>query len=135
MLKILVSVLLSLLIMCFMCSVFMIGSGAAEAPDQSEEGVLSVSAPAEPVSHKPGDADGDGFVSVLDASKSQKYLARFLTENDLDLLAADADGDGFVSILDATRIQKYIAKLCSLDGSTPYTPPEQEPSVGQEIET
>lgn len=69
-----------------------------------------------------GDVDGDGFVTVLDATKIQKYKAAILTEEDIDvsLPVADVDTDGFVTVMDATRIQKYRAKLMNLDGSTPY---------------
>ena len=67
-----------------------------------------------------GDVDGDGVVSVIDATQIQKYKAQILTENDIDLSVADVDGDGVVSVLDASRIQKYKAKIMNLDGTTPY---------------
>ena len=67
-----------------------------------------------------GDVDGDTFVTVIDATKIQKYKASILTENDIDLSVADVDGDGVVSVLDAGRIQKFKAKMMNLDGSTPY---------------
>ncbi len=67
-----------------------------------------------------GDVDGDSVVSVIDATKIQKFKAQLLTEKDINLDAADTDGDGYVTVLDATRIQKYKAQLMNLDGSTPY---------------
>lgn len=90
--------------------------------DQSGKPVLYVSADIPPVPNKLGDVDGDGVVSVLDATKIQKYIAQILTEKDLNLSVADVDGDTFVSVMDATRIQKFIAQICNLDGSTPYVP-------------
>ena len=69
-----------------------------------------------------GDVDGDGVVSVLDATKIQKFKASILTADDIDvsLEVADVDGDGVVSVMDATRIQKFKAKIMNLDGTTPY---------------
>ena len=77
-----------------------------------------------------GDVDGDGVVSVLDATRIQKFKAKLLNlDGDkydgavtiVQLRTADVDSDGFISVMDATRIQKYKAKLMNLDGSTPYT--------------
>ena len=67
-----------------------------------------------------GDVDNDGVVSVLDATRIQKYKASIIKENEIILSAADVDGDGFVTVMDATRIQKFKAQIMNLDGSTPY---------------
>ena len=67
-----------------------------------------------------GDADGDGQVTVMDATRIQRFIAELCTEDDLDMKAANVDGDEVVTIMDATRIQRYKAELCNLDGSTPY---------------
>lgn len=53
-----------------------------------------------------GDADMDGSVTVLDATRIQRVLAELETE--IDLEAADVTGDG-LDILDATRVQRYVA--------------------------
>lgn len=58
-----------------------------------------------------GDVDGDGIVTVLDATDIQCYLAGLKTLNDQQLSVADTDADGIVTVLDATRIQKYKAHL------------------------
>ena len=58
-----------------------------------------------------GDADGDGDISVLDATKIQKVLAS--VEADVTGLVnrcGDVNGDG-LDILDATAIQKYLAGI------------------------
>ena len=68
-----------------------------------------------------GDSDGDGMVTILDATRVQRWIADLC---DMDgsaytgavlttaqLKAADADGDGEVTILDATRIQRQLAGL------------------------
>lgn len=61
-----------------------------------------------------GDVDGDGVVSIIDATCIQRHLASipvfFYKE-----AAADTDGDGSVTILDATYIQRWLANLKSND--------------------
>jgi hypothetical protein len=56
-----------------------------------------------------GDADMDGFVSILDATMIQRKLAHFTVSSFSDQ-SADVDGDG-VTILDATHIQRYLASF------------------------
>ncbi|MCI2113504.1 MAG: dockerin type I repeat-containing protein, partial [Ruminococcus sp.] len=58
-----------------------------------------------------GDVNGDGNISVLDATLIQKYIAGLVTFSDTQKAAADVNNDGSVSIVDATLIQKYIAGL------------------------
>lgn len=59
-----------------------------------------------------GDVDGDGDVSILDATEIQLVLAQLKEwNNDTAVLAADYDGDGDVSVLDATEIQLVLAGL------------------------
>ena len=60
-----------------------------------------------------GDVDGDGEVTILDATAVQMHIAKLKTLDAYQLLNADTDKDGEVSILDATQIQLYIAKLIS----------------------
>ena len=61
-----------------------------------------------------GDVNGDGNISVLDATLIQKYIAGLVTSfSDTQKAAADVNNDGSVSIVDATLIQKYIAGLIS----------------------
>lgn len=57
-----------------------------------------------------GDADGDGEVTILDATVIQRTLAS-IPVSFIDKAAADADGDGEVTILDATGIQRTLAGL------------------------
>ena len=57
-----------------------------------------------------GDVDGDGDVSIIDATTIQRLLARLL-DRPINLDCADVDGDGDVSIIDATKIQRFLAKL------------------------
>ena len=68
--------------------------------------VLSVTA-AE--SYIRGDADGDGHVTIMDATVIQRRLAEIPTPS-FDERAADVDGDG-LNITDATQIQRYLAEF------------------------
>lgn len=63
-----------------------------------------------------GDADGDYNITILDATKIQRYLAGFRRDNsgytaELFEAICDADGSGGVTILDATTIQRYLAGM------------------------
>ena len=68
------------------------------APDESASGYIL------------GDADGDGKVTILDATAIQRHLASLPTAA-YDEKAADTDEDGKVTILDATAIQRHLASL------------------------
>ena len=57
-----------------------------------------------------GDADGDGEVTIFDATTVQRHLAELPTSS-FNEDAADADEDGEVSIFDATSIQRHLAEL------------------------
>ena len=58
-----------------------------------------------------GDVNGEGSVTVLDATTLQKYISGLVSFSDEQLALADTNGDGIVTVLDATAIQKYIAGL------------------------
>ena len=62
-----------------------------------------------------GDADGDGEVTVMDASLIQRSLAQLKIEGHFDEKAADVDADGKIEVTDVTLIQRYAAKI-----DTPY---------------
>ena len=49
-----------------------------------------------------GDVDGDGTVTVMDATLVQKYIVNAADQ----IVLADINGDGTVTVLDATCIQK-----------------------------
>ena len=53
----------------------------------------------------------DGEVTVLDATRIQRWIADLETDDNIDLINANADGDDEVTILDATRIQRFVADL------------------------
>lgn len=62
-----------------------------------------------------GDIDGDGSVTILDATYIQRELAGLTNQNPFVNEASDTDADGSLSILDATFIQRWLAGLSSND--------------------
>lgn len=58
-----------------------------------------------------GDTDGDGAVTVNDATMIQKHLAELIKFTPAQLKAADTNCDGVVNIDDATNIQKFLAEI------------------------
>lgn len=61
--------------------------------------------------HFIGDVNGDGNITIADATELQKYLANIVDFDDEQFAVADTNGDGSVSIADATQIQKYLANI------------------------
>ena len=58
-----------------------------------------------------GDCDGDGKVTILDATRLQRLLAELEVDNDgMMAVRGDCNGDG-LDILDATKIQRWLAAL------------------------
>ena len=56
-----------------------------------------------------GDADGDGRITIMDATKAQRLLAELITDEDgMIALRGDVSSDK-LDILDATKIQRHIA--------------------------
>lgn len=55
-----------------------------------------------------GDANGDGTISILDATEVQKLIVNEKSMTDTQELTTDVNEDGTTSITDATAIQKYI---------------------------
>lgn len=62
-----------------------------------------------------GDVDGDGEVTILDATLIQRHLASLPTSAYRGEVA-DTDGDGEVTIIDATGIQRWLAGLSCPEG-------------------
>ena len=64
---------------------------------------------------KIGDVDGDGEVTIIDATYIQRHLASIPIPFVLNEVIADTDEDGLVSIMDATYIQRWLAHMKSND--------------------
>ena len=58
-----------------------------------------------------GDADDDGYMSVMDSTEIQLYSAQKREFTNSQLRCSDMDGDWSVSVIDATAIQRKIAQL------------------------
>lgn len=63
------------------------------------------------VSCTKGDADGDGSLTILDATRIQRYLANMAAFGSREMCVSDVDYDAGVSVLDATRIQRILVGL------------------------
>lgn len=77
-----------------------------------------------------GDADCDGVVSIIDATKIQRHLVSLLTLDGTAQKLADVDNSSEVEITDATYIQRYLASI-----SVPYPigePIEDNPAPTEE---
>lgn len=57
-----------------------------------------------------GDANGDGIISVMDATIIQLYLAQIISPDDFYLSMANSDSDNDITIVDVTYIQMYLAQ-------------------------
>ena len=92
--------------------------------------ILPVSAAS---SYVRGDADGDGTVTIMDATVIQRRLVELPTPN-FDERAADVDGDG-LNITDATWIQRYLAEFDNIyhinETVTIPDPTEPQPTTPQ----
>lgn len=58
-----------------------------------------------------GDANVDGKLNVIDATRVQRYMAKETDLGGASMAAAEVTGDADVSVKDATHIQKLIAKM------------------------
>ncbi len=58
-----------------------------------------------------GDIDGDGKVTILDATAIQLHLAEITALTEEQIEYSDTNGDSDLTILDATEIQLFLAEL------------------------
>lgn len=58
-----------------------------------------------------GEVNGDGDITIVDATLVQKHVAQLETLSADKQILADVNGDNTISVVDATLIQKYIAQL------------------------
>ena len=84
-----------------------------------------------------GDADGDGYVTIYDATRIQRFKVSLANIEDKFKPCADADKDTQITILDATAIQRYLVDLDKdkygigkpIDGSDPTPTPTDPPVI------
>lgn len=58
-----------------------------------------------------GDLNGDGDITIVDATLVQKHVVQLETLSADKQILADVNGDNTISVVDATLIQKYIVQL------------------------
>ena len=73
-----------------------------------------------PQSVLPGDADGDGAVTVSDALIVLRFSMGLIGASDLNANAADIDGDGEITVSDALIILRTAMGLRSADNSAKH---------------
>lgn len=88
------------------------------APIPTDPHESTPSTPQEPSSTVPqnpqeilGDVNSDGKLNIRDATTIQKYLAKLIKAENINLDVADFDLNGKVNVKDATNIQKKLAGL------------------------
>ena len=96
-------------------------NGTAAEQYANDNGFTFISLGDKPAGMILGDADSDGDVTILDATRIQRWLAELCNMDGSDFTGnvltadekntADADEDGDVTIMDATAIQRNIAEL------------------------
>ena len=55
-----------------------------------------------------GDVNGDGVLTIADATLIQKYLANIVSLDSKQLAAADVNQDGTIDVIDVTKIQMSL---------------------------
>ena len=85
----------------------------------------------------PGDADGDGDVTIIDATCIQRKLAGMPVTENYSPSAADIDNSGEVEITDATFIRRWLAGIETpyQIGELPETPTEAPTQAPTQIPT
>lgn len=58
-----------------------------------------------------GDADGDGEITIFDATWIQRAVVDFELPSTFNEAAADVDGDGDITPFDATFVQRYLVGI------------------------
>ena len=85
--------------------------------------MMSVSVRAE--SRMLGDVDGDGEISITDATVIQRYTVGIKTPVAVTSSVADIDGDHAVTVMDASHLQQWMVNVSD---SYPISKPVYEPS-------
>ncbi|WP_294907585.1 dockerin type I domain-containing protein [uncultured Ruminococcus sp.] len=71
--------------------------------------LLSLIVPAKAANIQIGDVNGDGHITIPDATLIQKYLSGMKSSEKFYSQYADFDRSGKIDIADATTIQKYLS--------------------------
>ncbi len=90
-------------------------------PETEEDGII-------------GDVNGDGYVTVLDATLIQKYSIELPIEGNFNAKLADVNNDGYITVADAACVQRFAAEMTKKTGNAgvPYadiTPASENPQI------
>lgn len=55
-----------------------------------------------------GDVNGDGYITIVDATMIQQYVSSQIEITDKQIAQCDFDFDGYITVMDTTSIQKYL---------------------------
>jgi hypothetical protein len=78
-----------------------------------------------------GDTDGDGLITIMDATVIQRYLARYTIKNEERVKACGDLNHNGLDIMDATAIQRYLAHYSIQNEiDVPYTAPTEAAHSG-----
>lgn len=55
-----------------------------------------------------GDVNGDGIISKADVTLTQQYIAKMVTLDNYQKIAADVNGDGQINLSDVTLMNKLL---------------------------
>lgn len=82
-----------------------------------------------------GEVNGDGDITIVDATLVQKHVVQLETLSADKQILADVNGDNTISVVDATLIQKYIVQLkdwgCTGDVYQAEQPTTPEPTTAE----
>ena len=82
-----------------------------------------------------GEVNGDGDITIVDATLVQKHVAQLETLSADKQILADVNGDNTISVVDATLIQKYVVQLkdwgCTGDVYQAEQPTTPEPTSAE----
>ena len=104
--KLLAIILAIAMLVCALPLVYAAASDSAQEED-TDIGVDVEDLPEVDVAVLYGDADGDGEITGVDASRVMQFIAGW--DVTIDETAADVDGDGEITGIDASRIMQFIA--------------------------
>ena len=95
----LIKILSMITVICVVCAVLVSAFAASDRSGGSGTYVI-------------GDIDGDGSVTILDATVGQRVLAHMVEDPDGSrAMRGDIDGDGSLTSLDITLILRYMASM------------------------
>lgn len=76
--------------------------------------LISLIVPAKAANIQIGDVNGDGHITISDATLIQKYLSGMKSSEKFYSQYADFDRSGKIDIADATTIQKYLSGIIAV---------------------